>query len=168
LDIDINVMPDLTNLLMQLISTAILLIVVRHFAWAPMQAFLKARSELVTKEITAAEEAKALAEELKTAAESEIVTARNQAKTIVANSEQQAQKVRESILEDASLEAKRKLDKAALEIELERKKLYANVQKDIVDLAIASAENLIEKEIDSKNHEQLFNKFLKKVGGSHE
>jgi len=162
--VQINVMPDFVNVAMQLISTAILFLVVRKKAWGPMQEFLRKRQELVTKEITEAKALKAEADDLKAAAKSEIATARDKAKSIVEASHQQADMVKKQLLEEASLEAKRKLDKAASEIQLERKKVYSNIRKDIVDLAIASAENLIEKEIDPNNHGRLFDEFLEKVG----
>jgi len=162
--VQINVMPDLMNVAMTLVSTAILFFVVKRKAWAPMQAFLKQRQEIVTKEITEAKSLKEQADELKAAAAKEIETARDQARSIVEASQQQAVNVKEQILDEARLEAKRKLDRAASEIELERKQVYANIRKDIVDLAIASAENLIEKEIDPNNHGRLFDEFLDKVG----
>ena len=105
---------------------------------------------------------------LKQSAEAQVQVARDEAREIVENSKKQAQHMHDEIVSNARKEAQQKLSKAAADIEQERKAVYAQIRSDIVELAVSSAEKMIEKEIDANVHNELFDQFVAKVGGSHE
>ena len=161
-------MPDLVNFTLQILSTLVLFLVIKRFAWAPMKEFLRKRQELVSQEINQAEMLKADAMALKQSAEAQVQVARDEAREIVENSKKQAQHMHDEIVSNARKEAQQKLSKAAADIEQERKAVYAQIRSDIVELAVSSAEKMIEKEIDANVHNELFVQFIAKVGGSHE
>ena len=160
-------MPDLVNFTLQILSTLVLFLVIKRFAWAPMKEFLRKRQELVSQEINHAEMLKADAMALKQSAEAQVQVARDEAREIVENSKKQAQHMHDEIVSNARKEAQQKLSTAA-DIEQERKAVYAQIRSDIVELAVSSAEKMIEKEIDANVHNELFDQFIAKVGGSHE
>lgn len=164
----IYIMPDWINFTLQILSTLVLFFIIKHFAWAPMKEFLRKRQELVSQEINHAEVLKADAIALKQSAEAQVQVARDEAREIVENSKKQAQNIHEEIVTSARNEAQQKLTKASADIEQERKAVYASIREDIVNLAVTSAEKMIEKEIDAKAHDELFDQFVSKVGGSHE
>lgn len=161
-------MPDLVNFTLQILSTLLLFLVIKYFAWAPMKEFLRKRQELVSQEINRAEMLKSDAIALKKSAEAQVQVARDEAREIVENSKKQAQHMHDEIVSNARKEAQQKLSKAAADIEQERKAVYSKIRSDIVELAVSSAEKMIEKEIDSNVHNELFDQFVAKVGGSHE
>ncbi len=161
-------MPDLVNFTLQIVSTLLLFAVIKYFAWAPMKEFLHKRQELVSQEINHANALKADAKALKESAEAQVQVARDEAREIVENSKKQAQHMHDEIVSNARKEAQQKLSKATADIEQERKAVYAQIRSDIVNLAVSSAEKMIEKEIDANVHDELFNQFVAKVGGSHE
>ncbi len=161
-------MPDWINFTLQILSTLVLFFVIKYFAWAPMKEFLRKRQELVSQEINHAEMLKADAQALKQSAEAQVQVARDEAREIVENSKKQAQAIHDEIVTSARTEATQKLAKASADIEQERKAVYAGIREDIVNLAINSAEKMIEKEIDANVHNELFDQFISKVGGSHE
>ena len=161
-------MPDWINFTLQILSTLVLFFVIKHFAWAPMKEFLRKRQELVSQEINRAEMLKSDAIALKKSAEAQVQVARDEAREIVENSKKQAQHMHDEIVSNARKEAQQKLSKAAADIEQERKAVYSKIRSDIVELAVSSAEKMIEKEIDSNVHNELFDQFVAKVGGSHE
>ncbi|WP_235069134.1 F0F1 ATP synthase subunit B [Turicibacter sp. TJ11] len=164
----IYIMPDLVNFTLQILSTLVLFLVIKRFAWAPMKEFLRQRQELVSKEINHAEMLKADAMALKQSAEAQVQVARDEAREIVENSKKQAQRMHDEIVSNARKEAQQRLSKASADIEQERKAVYAQIRQDIVELAVSSAEKMIEKEIDANVHNELFDQFVAKVGGSHE
>ena len=139
-----------------------------------MKEFLRKRQELVSQEINRAEMLKSDAIALKKSAEAQVQVARDEAREIVENSKnqgkqfKQAQHMHDEIVSNARKEAQQKLSKAAADIEQERKAVYSKIRSDIVELAVSSAEKMIEKEIDSNVHNELFDQFVAKVGGSHE
>lgn len=161
-------MPDWINFTLQIASTLVLFFVIKYFAWAPMKEFLRKRQELVSQEINHAEMLKADALALKQSAEAQVQVARDEAREIVENSKKQAQITHDEIVTSARTEAAQKLAKASADIEQERKAVYANIREDIVNLALTSAEKMIAKEIDANVHNELFDQFVSKVGGSHE
>ncbi|BEH91746.1 MAG: F0F1 ATP synthase subunit B [Turicibacter sp.] len=164
----IYIMPDLVNFTLQIVSTLLLFLVIKYFAWAPMKEFLRKRQELVSQEINRAEMLKSDAIALKKSAEAQVQVAREEAREIVENSKKQAQHMHDEIVSNARKEAQQKLSKAAADIEQERKAVYSKIRSDIVELAVSSAEKMIEKEIDADVHNELFDQFVAKVGGSHE
>ena len=161
-------MPDLVNFTLQIVSTLLLFLVIKYFAWAPMKEFLRKRQELVSQEINRAEMLKSDAIALKKSAEAQVQVAREEAREIVENSKKQAQHMHDEIVSNARKEAQQKLSKAAADIEQERKAVYSKIRSDIVELAVSSAKKMIEKEIDADVHNELFDQFVAKVGGSHE
>ena len=161
-------MPDLVNFTLQIVSTLLLFLVIKYFAWAPMKEFLRKRQELVSQEINRAEMLKSDAIALKKSAEAQVQVAREEAREIVENSKKQAQHMHDEIVSNARKEAQQKLSKAAADIEQERKAVYSKIRSDIVELAVSSAEKMIEKEIDADVHNELFDQFVAKVGGSNE
>ena len=161
-------MPDLVNFTLQIVSTLLLFLVIKYFAWAPMKEFLRKRQELVSQEINRAEMLKSDAIALKKSAEAQVQVAREEAREIVKNNKKQAQHMHDEIVSNARKEAQQKLSKAAADIEQERKAVYSKIRSDIVELAVSSAEKMIEKEIDADVHNELFDQFVAKVGGSHE
>ena len=161
-------MPDLVNFTLQIVSTLLLFLVIKYFAWAPMKEFLRKRQELVSQEINRAEMLKSDAIALKKSAEAQVQVAREEAREIVENSKKQAQHMHDEIVSNARKKKKKKLSKAAADIEQERKAVYSKIRSDIVELAVSSAEKMIEKEIDADVHNELFDQFVAKVGGSHE
>jgi len=168
MDINIQLMPDWFNLGLQLVSTLILFLVVSKFGWAPMKEFLNKRAALVNEAFEKAEVMQTEAETLKAEAQTVVSEAQAEARSIVAASQEQAKQTGAEIIAAAEVEAKQKLVKATAQIDQERKAAYANIHEDLVNLAMDSAARLIEKEIDPKNHDKLFNDFVAKVGGSHE
>ena len=76
-------MPDLVNFTLQILSTLVLFLVIKRFAWAPMKEFLRQRQELVSQEINHAEMLKADAMALKQSAEAQVQVARQKQPTII-------------------------------------------------------------------------------------
>ena len=110
-------MPDLVNFTLQIVSTLLLFLVIKYFAWAPMKEFLRKRQELVSQEINRAEMLKSDAIALKKSAEAQVQFAREEAREIVENSKKQAQNMHDEILSNARKEDQQKLSKAAADIE---------------------------------------------------
>lgn len=98
-------MPDLVNFTLQILSTLVLFLVIKYFAWAPMKEFLRKRQELVSQEINRAEMLKSDAIALKKSAEAQVQVARDEAREIVENSKKQAQHMHDEIVSNARKEA---------------------------------------------------------------
>jgi len=166
--LDITIIPDWTHFLVQIASTLILFAVIKVFAWAPTKEYLKKRQDIISEEMNQAKGMKEEAIALRQDFEAQIQEAKNEARTIVEKSKDQAKLIHDQIIADARQEANLKLEKASSAIEQERKVAYAQMKEDIVNIAVASTERLIKKAIDENTHQDLFNDFVAKVGGSND
>lgn len=165
---EITVIPDWTHFLVQICSTLILLVVIKMFAWAPIKEFLIKRQEIVSEELNQAEVVKEEALSLKNDFEAQLQGAKEEARKIVEDSKNQAKMTHDQIIANAQEEARKKLDKASIAIEQERRVAYAQMKEDLINISVSSTEMLIKKEIDGEVHQELFNDFVAKVGGSNE
>jgi len=165
---EITVIPDWTHFLIQISSTLILFVVIKMFAWAPIKEFLKKRQEIIAAELNQAEVVKEEALALKQDFETQLKGAKEEARKIVEDSKNQAKMTHNQILANAQEEAKQKMAKASMAIEQERRVAYAQMKEDLVNISVSSTEMLIKKEIDEEVHQELFNDFVAKVGGSNE
>lgn len=148
------------DFIIQLISTIIIFLLVKKFLWKPITEMLEKRSKALDEERDAAkaasENAKALEEDLR----AKLADASNEVKTIIASAEMDANARRDEIIAEAKAEAKRRLEAAKQEIELERKNKQNEIQTMIVDTAFQAASKILEREVDQKKYLRLVNEII--------
>ncbi len=145
----------LTDMLVQLAATIILVIIVKKFFWGRITDFLEKRQEHMAKELSAAASTKAEAESLKEKTEADYNELRSRSKDIIDNARKNGESERAEIIKRARAEAQEALAHATREIESEKEKARDKMRLEAVDLAAAMAEKIIEQEIDRKRYEQL-------------
>lgn len=165
---EINVIPDWTNFGLQLLNTALLFFIVRHFAWKPVKAFLKQRQDLLQQEVDEAHELKNSSETLLQDAQMKIKTAREEGKGIVEKAKTRAMEVHDELIAKAKEDVQRSREKVREELEQEKRHVYAVIREDMVELAIESTQKLLQEEFSPEKNSRLFHDFLKNVGEAHE
>src|SRR5699024_331003 len=134
---------------------ALLLLLLKKFAWGPLMNVMQEREEHVANEIDAAEQSRkeaAIASE--TAEEQKIIEdAKN------AGTEQE-----QAILAAASKEAERLKVEAQKEIQNEKEGAVQALQDQVASLSVLIASKVIEKEISAEDQEALINEYIKEVG----
>ena len=68
---------------------------------------------------------------------------------------------KEEIISSAKEEARRRLENLELELEQEKKNMESSIKKEIVDIAFAAAEKIVQKEIDQKKYLDVVEDILK-------
>lgn len=165
---NIEIMPDWTQLIVQLISLCLLFFIFKRYAWKPTKAFLNERQAFLNAGFKEAEEAKAEGWRLKKDYENRIGQAKEEAATIIETSRNEGRIKYDDMIAEARIEVNERLAKVAIAIEEDKLVAHEKIKEDLLELAIDGAKAVIKKEIDMQVHEQLFADFIAKVGHEYE
>ena len=124
-------------------SFLLLIFLVKKYAWGNITSVLDERAEKISSDIDGAEEARKKAEELASKREAELAGSRTEAKTIIENAKETAEKSKADILAEAKLEAGRLKEKANQEIAQNKAEALQSVKGDVADLTISLAGKII-------------------------
>ena len=152
------------TLIAQICNLFIQLFLVKKFFLDKIKAVLDARREAADQEITAAQAAKAEAMEIKATYEKNMQEAKAQASEIVDRAQKTATARGEEIIRQANQEVAQLKQKAAADIAMEKKKALNDAKDEISGVAMAIAEKVVERQLDSSDHDKLINQFIEKLG----
>lgn len=141
----------------------LLLVVLSRYAFKPMLAAVEARERSLQAAIDAArrdldEAARLLAEQ-----RASLEKARGEAQKLIADGRATAEKLRGDLLEQTKAQQQEMLDRARREIETEKVNAIAALRREAVELAIAGAGKVIERNLDSDANRKLVEDFLGSV-----
>jgi F-type H+-transporting ATPase subunit b len=146
-----------------LVVFLILFFILGKFVFPKITAAVEAREKALEDAIEGAkrdrEEAAKYLEEQRAAIEA----ARNDAAKILAEGRSTGEKLRTEMMEETRVQQQDMLDRARREIEAERNRAIAEMRREAVDLAIAGASRVIEKNLDQKSNRDIVEKFLSTI-----
>ena len=145
-------------------SFILLLVLIKKFAWSNITGIFEERAEKIASDIDRAEEAREKAEVLAQKREDELAGSRKEAKTIIENAKETAEKSKASILADAKLEAGRLKEKANQEIAQNKAEALQSVKGEVADLTISLAGKIISQNLDSHAHKELIDQYIDQLG----
>lgn len=143
-----------------LITFIILLFVLKKFAWKPILNALSERENLIKESLEKAEIAKNEAEKLIEENKANLDKAEEEGQKIIAQSREYAEKLKAQMLEESSVEAKKKIDKAKIEIERKNQEAFNQMKDQIASIAVEAAEKIIRENLDETKQKNLVNKYL--------
>ena len=145
-------------------SFLLLIFLVKKYAWGNLTNILDERAEKISSDIDGAEAARKKAEELASKREAELAGSRTEAKTIIENAKETAEKSKADILAEAKLEAGRLKDKANQEIAQNKAEALQSVKGEVADLTISLAGKIITQNLDSQAHKELIDQYIDQLG----
>ena len=145
-------------------SFLLLIFLVKKYAWGNITSVLDERAEKISSDIDGAEEARKKAEELASKRETELAGSRTEAKTIIENAKETAEKSKADILAEAKLEAGRLKEKANQEIAQNKAEALQSVKGDVADLTISLAGKIISQNLDGQTHKELIDQYIDQLG----
>jgi len=138
----------------------ILFFILKKFAFGPITAAVEARERALEEAIANAkrdrEEAAKSMEEQKQA----IQEARVEAQRLIAEGRSAGDKLRTEMLEQSRVQGQELLDRARRDIQGEKDRAVAEMRRAAVDLAIAGASKVVEKNLDDESNRKLVEEFL--------
>jgi F-type H+-transporting ATPase subunit b len=143
-----------------LVIFVVLLLVLTKFAFGPITASVEARERALEEAIEAAKRDREEAARLLAEHRAALDASRGEAQKLIADARVAGERVRAEIVEQAHAEQARMLDRARQEIETEKSKALIELRREAVELAIAGASKIIEKNLDQPTNRQLVERFL--------
>ena len=154
------------TLIAQICNLFIQLFLAKKFFLDKVKAILDQRREAADKEITDAQAAKAEAEVIKQTYEQNMREARAKADDLLLNAQRTANSRSEEIIGQAQQAAAQIKQKAASDIEMEKKKALNDAKNEISGLALAIAGKVVARELNAADQEQMIDRFIDELGGA--
>jgi F-type H+-transporting ATPase subunit b len=163
--------PDLLSpnpglMVWTLVIFVILMFVLARFAFKPLFAAVEAREKALEDAIANAARDRAEAEQLLAQQRSQLEAARTEAQGIIADSRATAEKMRTDLLVQTKQQQEEMIEQARRAIDGEKTAAIDSVRREAVDLAIAGASRVIEKNLDSASNRQIVDAFLASLDGA--
>lgn len=154
----------LGNFILVTASFAILIILIRVFAWKKITDIFEARATKISNDIDAAEEKLMVASDLVKQREDELVQGRIEGQKIIQDAVERAKMEKKRILEQAEVEIEGLKTKAQMEIEAEKREVQETLRVQVADLAVDLAGKIILEDLDQQAHSNLIDRYLDKLG----
>ncbi len=160
----VNLLSPNTGLMFwTLLIFVVLLVILARYAFKPLTAAVEAREAALEKAISDAKAARDEANKLLAEQTKALETARAEAQRVVADSRVTGEKLRNEMLEQTKVQQHELLERARAEIDNERKRAIADLRREAVELALAGATKVIERNLDDQTNRKLVESFLATV-----
>ena len=155
--------PDGGLMFWTLVVFLFLFFILGRFVFPKITAAVEAREKALEEAIEGAKAdreaaAKALAEQLK-----QIEAARLEAQKIIVEGRQVGDKLRADMMEETHKQQQAMLERARHEIEAEKDNAIAALRREAIELAIAGASKVIEKNLDDQANRKIVETFLSSI-----
>ena len=128
------------------------------FIWPPILEAIEERQAQIEEGLAAAERGENKLQQATTEADEIVTDARKQATTILDQAKARANEIVADGKSDGVKERDRQLDAAKADIEQEGNRAREELRGQVSAIAIASAEKILQREIDGKQHEDILGK----------
>ncbi len=145
------------------VTFALLLIVLRKFAWKPLLEALRKREEHVQHSIERAEQAKQEAELILEENRKQLALAETEAHRILNEGRALSEKLKNDILEQANRQSRKIVEQAKQEIERDKEAALSQLRSEVANLAIKAAEKILDETLDENRHRKLVDAYLKEL-----
>lgn len=146
-----------------LIIFVVLLFVLSRAAFKPMLAAVEAREKSLEDAIANAKADREAAAKLLAEHQAQLDQARGEAQKLIAEGRSVGDKIRADMVEETRGQQQEMLERARREIESEKERAIADLRREAVELAIAGASKVIEKNLDDASNRQIVESFLSSI-----
>ncbi|MCL2693553.1 MAG: F0F1 ATP synthase subunit B [Oscillospiraceae bacterium] len=154
---------NLSTVFITFVNTMILLFLYWKFLHVKVIVILEKRKEMISEELTAAEQAKLSAQQKEQEYTTLLAESKAEAEKIITSATVRAHEKERDILSEANENAANILKKAEDNIELEKKRVTNEIKNQISELVILTASAVAEKEINEDDNKTLIESFLVNV-----
>ena len=150
-------------MIVQLCSTAIMLLLFKKYLWNYVLEFFQKRADLIEGKINDAKANKEKASEYLLESEKQAKEAAKQYKEIIDQAKEDAVKAKSKIMDEANKQAQEKIEQARHEIESEKLAAQDEMKKEIVDVAVEVATKVMDQNMNTEANKALVDDFVKQV-----
>ena len=141
----------------------VLLGLLAKFAWKPLLEALEQRQESIRRSLDDAAKAKQELERLQTESQRILAEARGQAERILSQTRDDANRYREEAMGKARQEAANIVKNAEKQIELETSRALQQIRHEAVDLSVAIASKLLQRNVSKEDNARLIEYTFKQL-----
>ena len=146
-----------------LVTFIVLLIILGRLVFPKITAAVEAREKALEEAIEGAKRDREAAAQALAEQQRQIEAARNEAQQIIAQGRQTGEQVRAHMIEETRQQQQQMLETARREIEQEKDRAIAEMRREAIDLAIAGASKVIEKNLDDQSNRKIVESFLSSI-----
>ncbi len=155
---------NLWTMLFAWINLLILYLFLKKILFVPIKNMIDSRQKEIDDMYSDAETSRTQADALKADYEERLEHASEESEQILKNAVRKAQLREEEILKEASAKAARTLERAAEQVELEKKRAVNEVKNEVSDMAVGIAAAIIERDVSEEEHKALIDEFISNMG----
>jgi F-type H+-transporting ATPase subunit b len=146
-----------------IVTFLVLLALLARFAWRPLLDALETRQNAIRKSLDDAQHARQELERLNAESAQIIAKGRVEADAIIAQSRSDGERLREEIRQKARAEADNIVRNAERQIQLETTRALEQLRHEAVDLSVAIASKIIQRNLSKDDNARLIDEALKQV-----
>lgn len=158
-----SITPDLGAFVTQMISTIILVIILKAFLWKPIKEFADKRREYIKSQYDDAERLKHETEKFVLEAETKKNNIYNQSSEIIMAAKKEGESIKSKAIEDSKFETSRRLQRANDEIEDAKVKAKKEVIEVSSEFASIIAEKLVKSSVSKEDQSALISEALNEI-----
>src|SRR5712691_2216568 len=154
---------NLGNAVWTLAIFLIVVILLGKFAWGPVLALLQQREEFIHRSLSDAKRDREEAEARLKQYGAKLQSAQAEAVAIIENARRDSDRLREELRQRARTEADTILKNAERQIETQTTRAVQQIRREAVDMSVAIASKLLQRNISKEDNEKLIADALKQI-----
>ncbi len=164
INIDNYLRIDLVDMVMVLISTALIVIIAKKYFWNIVKEYLEKRNQFIQSQLAEAVTKNEEGEKFKAEAEEELKALKAQSKEMLSATQENAKKEAAAIVNDAKEAAASIKERAQSDIEKEKRQVMSQIKDEMSEIALLAASKVVDKELDDELHRKYVQEFIDKAG----
>ena len=158
--------PHAGTIAWTIITFFVVFLILRAKVWGPLLAALDEREKSIRESLETADRARAEAEAQLAEHEKRLNEAETEARKIVGEAREAAEKVRSQIVDDAKAEAQRAIDQGRETLEVEKNAALDQLRAEVADLAVGAAGAILDAELDAERNRKIADDFISRLPDS--
>ena len=154
---------NIWSIVISLCNLLIIFLIIKRFLFKPIKDVIAKRNEEIEMSYADAEAALTSANESKLLYESKLSSSNAEAEEIIRSANEKASKLQKELIDEAKAKAEIAIARADEQIALEKKKAENEIRTQSAEVSVVIAEQLIDREINEKDHEKLINDMIDNV-----
>jgi F-type H+-transporting ATPase subunit b len=155
--------PTTGLMIWTLVTFVAVLIVLKRFAFGPLQQVIDARRAAITSDLDAAEKARAEAQEALAEYRAQLAESRKEAASIVESARQAMDEKRRSDMAELDADKQRQLERARQEIAAETRQSLTQIKEHVAELTVAATEKVLRSKLDADEQRRLIEDALSDI-----
>ena len=164
INIDDYLRINLYDAVLVLISTLLIVLIVKKFFWNYVRQYLEQRQAFIQSQLDESKANLQESEKLKTQYEEKMANAKQEALDLISAAKNTASREAGEIVSKARDDAHAIKEKAEMEIEHEKAKVREQLKEEISEVAFLAARKIVEKELDESTHKKYVKDFIDEAG----